>query len=88
MNRIRSTREAVVLLTMLRQQHNLEHPEAPVYGKDVAEYIGARSKSTVVNYENGNSNPSNEILSRWLEFWGLALYIGPAGEEVENDGEG
>lgn len=84
MNRIRDTREAVVLLTLLRQQHNLENPDAPVYGRDVAEYLGLRSKSTIVNYESGHSHPSNAMLSKWLEFWGLGLFVGPI-EEVEDD---
>lgn len=84
MNRIRNIREAVNFLTLLRQQHNLEHPDQPIYGKDVAAYIGARSKSTVVHYENGHSSPSEEMLAKWLEFWGYGLYIGPL-EEVEDE---
>lgn len=77
-------REAVTFLTLLRQQHNLAYPDTPVYGKDVAAYIGARSKSTVVHYENHHSNPSEEMLSKWLEFWGYGLYIGPLEEEEVN----
>ncbi len=84
MNRIRSTREAMNLLTLMRQQYNLENPEAPIYGKDIAAYIGCRSKSTVVHYEGGFSNPSHEALSKMLEFWGLGLFIGPL-EEVEDE---
>jgi transcriptional regulator with XRE-family HTH domain len=70
----------MVRLALLRDEHNRANPESPIYQRDIAEYIGLKSKSTLSHYESGHSTPSLPVLVKWLEFWGLYLCIA---EEVE-----
>jgi transcriptional regulator with XRE-family HTH domain len=85
-NATASAKAVINHLTMLRQLHNATHPDAPVYGRDVAEYIGLRSKSTMVHYENHKTIPSLAVLEKWAEFWGLELYWRPIPEKGNEDG--
>lgn len=78
-------RGIIAHLIMLREQHNLENPDAPIYQRDIAEYIGLKTKTTMTNYESGYSVPRMPILLKWLEFWGEGLFVGPLEEEEEDE---
>ncbi len=71
-------RAIIAYLVMCREIHNHNHPEAPIYHRDIAEHIGLHSKSTLIGYENGRSIPSPAIVVRWAAFWGYELHLTPA----------
>ena len=44
--------------------------EKGLYQKDIATYLGV-DRTTYVKYENGSSEPSNEILSKLADYFGV-----------------
>jgi hypothetical protein len=69
---------------MMRLIHNAQNPDSPIYHRDIAAYIGLKTKTTLMNYESEFSVPRLTILSKWLEFWGYKLAIVPI-EEGEDE---